>query len=293
MAWSKLISFSVLDELHCTTPHLDHLCTLRKSCSSVLFIISDLPYHDDLSKCHRMIYPLDEPSWSHAHFSKRVHNLIFRRKRKKKRLTESSRSVRLVSLASLKVAHHEAEIEQLRILLTGWCSLSVRKISWSHCEIWTHVGFLFNCCWALPQNYYKSRALIYFEGRRVRTLGPAMPASFLKCLSEEGHSFSKFNNSQTPSSFHFPQICHLRRQWWNCLFFLIAYVWITGSNLIGSVGFFVLFSYPYFTYWNTSWSRLWYSSACGYGHVKTLADVSVRNCKGDITAIGIAAYRNY
>ena len=87
---------------------------------------------------------LDEPSWSRACFSKMVHKLIFRRKRKKKRLPESPRSVRLVSLASLKVAHHEAEI--------GRCSLSVRMISWSYCEIWTHDGFSFKCCWALPHN---------------------------------------------------------------------------------------------------------------------------------------------
>ena len=74
----------------------------------------------------------------------------------------------------------------------------------------------------------------------------------------------------------------------------MAYVWTTGSNLIGSVGLFGLFSYPYPTCWSTSWSRLSYSSACGYGRVKTLADVYVRNCKGDISAIGVVNFRrNY
>ena len=138
-------------------------------------------------------------------------------------------------------------------------------------------------------HYNESRALICLEGRRFRTLGPAMPVTYRKSLREEGHTHSStlfqqihrrsVNNSRTPSSFHFSQICHLR--WWNCLIFLISYVWITGYNLFGSVGLFLLFSYPYPTYWNTSWSRLWYSSACGYGRVKTLADVSVQrryNC---------------
>ena len=51
-----------------------------------------------------------------------------------------------------------------------------------------------------------------------------------KALLTRAHYFSERRAHST-----FPR-CHLR--WWNCLFFLISYVCITGSNLIGSVGLF-------------------------------------------------------
>ena len=111
------------------TPHLDYPCTLRKSCSSILFLIFDVrteTHHYDQSKCHRMLYPLDEPSWSLPPLSKMVHNLIHRRKRK---------TIKDCDWMMFFVCQ-----EDIVILIRE-----------SHCEIRTHDRLLL-CCLALPHS---------------------------------------------------------------------------------------------------------------------------------------------
>ena len=126
-----MILFSVLYEsLHLgPSPHAHSENLVLHSCSSSPMYWDD---HDHQSKCHRMLYPFDKPSWSFV----RLQNNKFIRNENLRR-----RSVRLVS--------HYLKLNYWRIL-TGWCSLSVWKISWSYREMRTHDGFLFKRCLALP-----------------------------------------------------------------------------------------------------------------------------------------------
>ena len=113
-----------------------NLCSSSPMCRTESLrrtMIDAATMHDHQSKRHRMLYPLDEPSWSFTRLSKVINSS----ETKKDCHCWESRSVGLVSLA-LKVANHYLKLNDWGIL-SGWCSLS---FGWSYCEIRTHDGFL-------------------------------------------------------------------------------------------------------------------------------------------------------
>ena len=111
-------------------------------------------------------------------------------------------------------------------------------------------------------HYNESRALICLEGRRIHMHGPAMPR---KCSSEE----SLFQQIQRRSWVIHPSMSSPMVKLLILLDIIRLNYWFKPHRIRWPL---VLLSNPYPTYWN--------SSACGYGRVKTLADVSVWNCKG-------------
>ena len=203
MAWSISFKFSFRisfkfnfrsvsmnhDELY-----YDHLWL--QSCSSSLVSRTET-HHDDQSKCHRMLYPLDEPSWSLARLSKMAHKLVFRRKRKKKRFARISEVCLSCLFGIIKSSS-----------LRSWNWTIMDSADWMmffvcqeledivkllrNTDAWRNlVQVLLSTTSQLTVCHYnESRALICLVRRRFRTLGPAMPVTYRKSSSEEGHTHS-------------------------------------------------------------------------------------------------------
>ena len=107
-----ILSFSVLDEL---PQHWTENLVLQSCSSSPTWMSCTETHHDHQSKCHRMLYPLDGPSWSFSRLSK-ILNSSETNKDRHCWLSDQVENLRglfglsLCSLALLKVADHEALI---------------------------------------------------------------------------------------------------------------------------------------------------------------------------------------
>ena len=129
-------------------------------------------------------------------------------------------------------------------------------------------------------HYNESRALICLEGRRVRTHGPAMPVSHRKCSSEERltHSSSLFQQIHPSMSSPMVKLLILfdiiRLDHWfqrHRIHWPLCPLFLSLSHILE----YIMESVMIFIGMDAS----------------RLADVSVRNCKGDISAIGITDTR--
>ena len=139
---------------------------------------------------------LDEPSWSLARLSKMAHKLIFRRKRKKKiaRISEVCLSCLfgIIKSSSLRIWNWTImdSADWMMFFVCQELEDIVKLLR--NTDAWRNlVQVLLSTTSQLTVCHYnESRALICLVRRRFRTLGPAMPVTYRKSSSEEGHTHS-------------------------------------------------------------------------------------------------------